>query len=107
MSFGFYNINDFIPDQIDGEPLTEEQLIAKLPDLPDQKIADLIVANRYLGMFAVASVQAMIELADRRVKGNTFAYEEYITQELNKLPKLQVETKQDFKSILSALKSIR
>jgi len=103
MISNLYNIADFMPDEVEGKQLSEDELLAKLPELPEQKIADLIIANRYLGMFPNIATAAMSELSKRRENGSEFAYEQYITEQINKLPKLNF----DVKNVSSLLNKFR
>ena len=101
---GLYDISEFLPDEIEGESLSEEEIIQRIPELPSSKLADLIVAQRYLGMYAALSKLAMEELAKRRGNNDSFAYEQYINEKLVSLPKLKIDLK-DFGSLLGKLRT--
>lgn len=53
-------------------------------------LALIIVANRSLGMFKQESRNAMIELAKRKENGDNFDYEKFIKEELDRVPKTNV-----------------
>ena len=56
-----------------------------------EKLGDIIVMHRYLGLYPQLSTAAMKELAGRREKGDIFNYEEYINTKLDALPKIKLE----------------
>lgn len=72
----------------DYEDLTVNEIKGKLPSFPSTKLADIVIANRYLGLYKELSVDAMEELGKRRVAGDKFEFESYIDDEFKKLPKL-------------------
>jgi len=57
-----------------------------------EKLADIVVSNRYLGIFTELSIAAMKELSKRRTDGDSFEYENYISSHLADLPKLEMPT---------------
>ena len=85
------NLKELEADEIndaDYEDLTVDEIKEKLPTFPSIKLADIVIANRYLGLYKELSVSAMEELGKRRVGGDTFEFEIYIDDEFKKLPKL-------------------
>ena len=79
---------------IDVEPtseFSENEAIKNTSAFSSEKLGDIIVMYQYLGLYPDLSIAAMKELALRREKGETFDYENYITLNLNKLPKLSFE----------------
>jgi len=72
----------------EGENLTEDQIREKIHTFASTKLADVIIMARYIGLYKDLSVDAMKELGARRAAGDSFKFEEYIEDNLNKLPKL-------------------
>jgi len=70
------------------ENLTEDQIRAQIHTFASTKLADVVIMARYIGLYKDLSVDAMKELSDRRVAGDSFKFEEYIEDNLSKLPKL-------------------
>jgi hypothetical protein len=69
----------------------EDEAIKNIANFTSEKLADMIVMNRYLSLYGELSTAAMQELASRREGGDTFDYETYITTNLEKLPKFQID----------------
>lgn len=67
------------------------------------KLAEMVIAYRYLGLYQEISIAAMEELSARRNAGDTFEYEAYIKEKMDGLPKL------DFKmpDLLSLFKKMK
>lgn len=72
----------------------EKQAIDNLINYTSEKLADIIVSNRYLGLYETIAIAAMEELAKRRMNGESFEYEQYINEQLNNLPKIQTKMPQ-------------
>lgn len=68
--------------------IDEKEIIKQVIGFSSEKLADVIVMHRYLGLYPTLSTAAMTELATRRTKGDQFNYEEYIIKHLSTLPKL-------------------
>ena len=68
--------------------IDEKEIIKQVIDFSSEKLADIIVMHRYLGLYPTLSIAAMTELAARRAQGEQFNYEEYIIKHLSALPKL-------------------
>jgi hypothetical protein len=51
----------------------------------DQKLAEVIVAYRHLGILKELSILCMIELSKRRDEGSSFSYEDFIDEKLKGL----------------------
>src|SRR5208282_3910837 len=69
----------------------EDDAIKNISSFTSEKLADIIVMNRYLSLYGELSTAAMQELVFRREGGDTFEYETYITANLDKLPKFQID----------------
>lgn len=72
----------------DYKEMTEEQIKENLITFSAIKLADIVIANRYLGLYKNLAIDAMAELGKRRVGGDSFQYEVYIEDKLKELPKL-------------------
>lgn len=80
-----------INQEADATVNVEEEAIKNISNFTSEKLADMIIMNRYLFLYGELSTAAMQELATRREGGDTFDYETYITTNLDKLPKLQID----------------
>lgn len=99
------NLKELEADEInddDYEELTPDEIKEKLPTFPSVKLADIVIANRYLGLYKELSINAMEELGKRRLSGDTFEFETYIDDEFKKLPKLDFSLP-DLSSLISQL----
>jgi hypothetical protein len=74
--------------------MNNEQPTIEVASWTSEKLADIIVSNRYLGLYEDVAIAAMEELAKRRVGGDSFDYEKYIDEKLNELPKIQFKMPQ-------------
>lgn len=86
--------------------LNEEQIQKDLSKYPSEKLADMVIAHRYLGLFKQTCVLAMEELAKRRENGDDFNYEGYIDTNIATLPKLNFGNKEGG-SMLDMLQAIK
>lgn len=82
------NDNELIDDDEDFEELTAEEIIVKIPEFKSAKLADIIVAHRYLGFYKNLYVPCMEQLAKRRIAGDDWDFEQYIENQINDMPKL-------------------
>jgi hypothetical protein len=55
----------------------------------DEKLCEIIVSCRYLGVLKEEAIESMQELARRRENGSFFAFEEKIKEFLAGLPKIE------------------
>lgn len=60
----------------------------KIPSYTSQKLAEMIVCDRYFGCYREIAVMCMEELGRRRSTGDTFPFEIFIEKALAELPKL-------------------
>ena len=80
------------PDSTDEfTEMTEEELMENLPKFSMERLSDLVIANRYLGLYSKLSTAAMRELANRRAAGDMFDYESYIDSNMKDLPKISLD----------------
>lgn len=78
-------------NQEDIEEFSEEKVLENIRSLTSEKLADVIVLNRYLNIYGDIAKAAMVELGVRRDNGDVFNYEEYINVNTEKLPKIQMK----------------
>ncbi len=74
--------------------LNEDEVKGNLPGYPSEKLADLIIAYRYIGLYKDLSISAMEELSKRRSAGDPFEFESYIDKEMKELPALNFNLKE-------------
>lgn len=55
-----------------------------------EKLCEIIACDRYFGSYKKLSISCMEELANRRIKGDTFEFENYIDNSLKDYPKLDM-----------------
>lgn len=65
-------------------------------EMPSERLCEIIISHRYLGLFEKESIKAMEELSRRRSCGDQFEFELYIENNLNKLPKYSLNLKNMF-----------
>lgn len=88
--------NFILPDREPSDFATE------LTKMTNDKLCEIVVVYRYLGMMKEQSILAMEELGNRRKAGDTFEFEKDITEKLAGLPKIKL----DIKEIMSAGPSV-
>jgi len=79
------NNDDFENFSID---VNVSDIIAKLSKYSMENLCDIVICDRYLGFNHELAVACMEELGQRRLHGDTFAFEEYIEKEFKALPKI-------------------
>jgi hypothetical protein len=79
------NLDDFEMPEI-----KMEDILTNLPEYSTTKLCEIIVCDRYLGINHSFSTACMEELSRRRDNGDTFSFEDYIEEQLNSLPKLEI-----------------
>lgn len=68
--------------------LESVDIVKLIPEFSSEKLCDIIICNRYLGVYKDLAVSCMIELSNRRSNGNDFDFESYIDNNYKELPKL-------------------
>jgi len=58
---------------------------------PSERLCEVIVTFRYLGMLKEEALEAMRILAERRGRGDKFDYEAHIDKLLAELPKINMD----------------
>lgn len=82
--------------------MSKLKLIIDIEHYASEKLAEMIITHRYLGINEEACLLAMNELARRReILSDTFQYEQYITDHLAKLPPLNFNQAPGFNSLLN------
>lgn len=59
----------------------------------NEKLCNIIVVSRYLGILKEQAILSMQELATRREKGDPFMFEMFIENEEKKLPDFKIDLK--------------
>lgn len=75
----------------DNEEFTElnfDEVKNNLPTYSSEKLCEIIVCDRYFGCYKKIAIMCMEELANRRLNGDDYAFEDYIQKSFNELPKL-------------------
>lgn len=70
-----------------NEPTFEQNI----PQMSSNKLCEIIVANRYLGVMRDEAIMCMEELAKRRTAGDGFEYEKHIDLLMQSLPKIRLD----------------
>jgi hypothetical protein len=97
--------NNILDDFASDGPLEEvkldlEKVKANVPQFSSEKLAEMIVCDRYFGMGEKISPICMGELAKRRMAGDPFNFETYIEQAHKSLPVLNF-TMPDLRTVLA------
>jgi hypothetical protein len=79
-----------LEEDIPYQPLDIDLIRQNIAQYSSEKLADMIVVDRYLHCYREVAIICMQELACRRNNGEIFSFEEYIDQALQKLPKLNL-----------------
>lgn len=103
MNLDDYDISD---EDEEFEEMTAEELLTKLPEFKSIKLADLVVAHRYLGFYKELYVPCMEELAKRRIAGDNWDFEQYIEDQINDMPKISFNLN-DVNAAIEQLKRMR
>lgn len=60
----------------------------EIKNLTSIQLCEIIISNRYLGLFPNLLLPSMEELSSRRINGDNFDFEKYIEENLKDLPEL-------------------
>lgn len=74
----------------------------KIPSFTSEKLCEMIVCVRYLGLNSEITVACMEELATRRSNGDVFDFESYVATSQQDLPALDF-TNPDFRTLLAQI----
>ncbi len=91
-----FNISDLLkdlddPDDDDDFEVSDKSPFDSIPEQPSTKLADIVIAFRYLGWYRDLSIKSMEELSKRREAGDSFQFEQYIEDNIAKLPKMDIK----------------
>jgi hypothetical protein len=86
-----------------------EDFVKNLNQFSMRKLCEIVVTDRYLGSFKREAIMCMEELAKRRAEGDLFDYEDFIDNQMKKLPefKINLTTKMHIGYDLSVLRGIK
>lgn len=74
--------------------MEEDNIQENIKQFSNEKLCEIIVSNRYLGVLRDEAIACMTELAWRREQGEIFAYEQKIEELLLSLPKVNLNLKE-------------
>lgn len=77
--------------EVEYKPLDLELVRKNVPTYPSEKLCEMIVCDRYFGCFREIAIMCMQELADRRIKGDDFNFEQYMEDAYKTLPELNTQ----------------
>lgn len=105
------NQSSIPPEDLNEPELNEEELdfsktVIDLEDFknnlmnfPSERLCEIVVSFRYLGILEQEAIIAMNELAHRRTEGEQLHYEEKIEEMLKSLPQVNMDLAKVLKSI--------
>ncbi len=64
---------------------------SKVSLFSNEKLCEIIVSFRYIGLMKDESILCMVELAKRRENGDNFNFEKYIEEQFEQLPKIKYD----------------
>ena len=76
--------------EIEYQPLDLDKIKNNIGNYSSQKLSEMIVCHRYFGSYQEIAVVCMEELSRRRQAGQDFPFENYIQEQLGKLPELKL-----------------
>jgi hypothetical protein len=86
----------------------ETEILASISKYSSTKLAEMIVAHRYLAISDTICLAAMEELGNRRAAGEDFDFEGFIKEHSSTLPKLDIKLpSMDLGTLLQMLKGMR
>ena len=84
-------------DEFDNEEINSDEevdldisTIDNVEKFTSQRLCDIIVCYRYLGLHKSLSILCMEELGKRRVNGDNFIFEKYIEEAMKDMPVLNL-----------------
>lgn len=69
----------------------------KIGTVNSERLCEIIVSNRYLGIMKEEAIVCMWELSRRRVLGDDFGFEKFISNLYDTLPKFKINTDNIFR----------
>jgi hypothetical protein len=99
--FDDFDIPDDVSlDDIEFKPLDINEIKQNLHNYSSQKLCEMVVCDRYFGSFKEIGIICMEELANRRIAGDSFLFEQCIEDSFNELPVLNLNLIPDLGDIL-------
>jgi hypothetical protein len=86
--------------EMEYKPLDIEVVRQMVPSYSSQKLCEMIICDRYFGCYREIAVMCMEELAQRRVAGDSFAFEKVINDGHKTLPELNFGTNFNIRDVL-------
>lgn len=74
-----------------NEEIDIEEFKKNIDKHSNNKLCEIIVAHRYLGLMKESAIASMEELATRRTNGDQFEYEKHIDDLFSTLPKINLD----------------
>lgn len=71
--------------------IQENEFKKNVPKMTDERLCEIIVSFRYLGIMQDESILAMEELANRRENGQVFDFENRINELSKDLPQINID----------------
>jgi hypothetical protein len=100
------NDDENMNDDGNEEIISEEEILKNINTYSIEKLCDIIIANRYLGMFNKLHIPCMEELSRRRASGDMFPFEDYIENNIKDLPKLDFKIT-DIGAMINSIKKYK
>jgi hypothetical protein len=90
-----------LPDLSEPSPpedASSEEFKENIPQMSQDKLCEIVVCFRYLGLMQEDAVLAMEELAARRANGDQFNFEDRIVELTKDLPMINIDINKMLKS---------
>lgn len=101
-----YDLDADADSNFEYKPLDIDLMRKNIPTFSAEKLCSIIVCDRYFGCYREIAVMCMEELASRRLKGDTFAFEKVIDEGYKSLPVLNLGINFNIRDVLQqAIKS--
>jgi hypothetical protein len=100
MNIEDFDFSDDSDEELEAATLDVNLIKSKIPTYKSQKLCEMIVCHRYFGFGEELATSCMEELAQRRINGDAFQFEDYIDLSMKDLPSLDFSNF-DIRSILS------
>jgi hypothetical protein len=83
-----FDENDEDLENFEIEELDVEKIKSNFSNYSSERLCEIIVTDRYIGLNKELALACMEELSQRRTNGDSFDFESFIEKEYNSLPKL-------------------
>lgn len=88
-NFNFGDLGTLEPSDEIHSPLNINDVKNNLPNYNSEKLCEIIACDRYLGSYKEIAILCMEELSNRRIKGDSYNFEDFIEKSYKELPKLE------------------